>query len=89
MCTLREVGQTPLPPVGISHVRVAGGYKWIHPLSSLDGPTIVVPGIPDVWVGRDPTRQKVRKDNELEGNIEFADCKFTFSDFNVQELSSR
>lgn len=68
-----------LPPARITNLHVAGGYKWIAPLAPLDGPTIVVPGIPDVWVGRNISRRRIQRDAELPGNVEFADCKLSRS----------
>jgi len=53
---------------------VAGGYKWVdNPVGS--GPAIVVPGIPDIWVGRGKKKEVPRRDEELEGNVEFPDCE--------------
>lgn len=64
----------PLPPARITNVQVAGGYKWVdNPVGS--GPAIVVPGIPDIWVGRGKKKEVPRRDEELEGNVEFPDCE--------------
>lgn len=53
-----------LPPAPIRSVRLVGGYKWIESPTGLPGPTIVVPGVPDVWLERDrPAHLSKRTEN--------------------------
>lgn len=64
------------PPAVIRDVRISGGYKWIEPPPGVSGPTIAVPGAPDIWMGRARTDARLKRDADLEGNVEYPDCEF-------------
>jgi len=37
---------------------------------------MVIPGIPDIWIGREKKRETLQRDRDLEGNsVEFSDCE--------------
>lgn len=65
------------PPAVIGHVHVSGGYKWIEPPTGVKGPTIAVPGAPDVWIGRGRTSERIKHDADLPGNNQYPDCEAT------------
>ena len=65
------------PPAFIRHVHVSGGYKWIEPPTGVKGPTIAVPGAPDIWIGRGRTRERIKHDADLPGNNQYPDCEAT------------